>query len=108
MKGWHGYDTRQEVGDFDLTLLPKNEKLSFKVGYSPTRYHGPAYTTWHYGGDDFVLLSENRSRSHELRAGADWKLGPVDFSLTQGFRRFRDDTSIDNHYLNLGVNPTTA
>jgi hypothetical protein len=107
-KGWHGYDTRQEVGDFDLTLLPKNEKLSFKVGYSPTRYNGPAFTSWHYGGDDFVLLSENRSRSHELRVGADWKLGPVDFSLTQGFRRFRDDTSIDNHYLNLGVNPTTA
>ena len=106
--GWHGFDTRQEVGDFDLTLLPKNEKISFKLGYTPTRYHGPAFTSWHYGGDDFVLLSQARSRSHELRAGVDWKLGPVDFSLLQGHRRFRDDTSIDNQYLNLGVNPTAT
>jgi hypothetical protein len=106
--GWHSSDTRQEVGDFDLTLLPKNEKLSFKVGYSPTRYHGPAFTSWHYGGDDFVLLSQAKSRSHEFRVGADWKLGPVDFSLLQGYRRFRDDTSVDNNYLNLGANPTTA
>ncbi|HEX7312823.1 MAG TPA: hypothetical protein VF297_02825 [Pyrinomonadaceae bacterium] len=106
--GQHGYNTRQEVGDFDLTILPKNEKLSFKIGYSPTRYNGPVFTTWHYGGDDFMFLSEAKSRSHEVRVGADWKLGPFDFSLTQGFRRFRDDTSIDNHYLNLGVNLSTA
>src|SRR5215204_920197 len=33
--GWHSFDTRQEVGDFDLTLLPKNERVSFRVGYSP-------------------------------------------------------------------------
>jgi hypothetical protein len=106
--GWHGYDTRQEVGDFDLTLLPKNEKLRFRLGYSPTRYNGPALTSWHYGGDDFVLMSQSKSRSHEFRVGADWKLGPLDFSLLQGFRRFRDESSIDNHYLNLGANPTTA
>jgi hypothetical protein len=106
--GWHSFNTRQEVGDFDLTLLPKNERLSVKLGYTPTRYHGPAFTSWHYGGDDFVLFSQAQSRSHEFRAGVDWKLGPVDFSLLQGHRRFRDDTSIDNQYLNLGVNPTTA
>jgi hypothetical protein len=106
--GWHNSDTRQEVGDFNLTLLPKNEKLSFKLGYSPTRYHGPAFTSWHYGGDDFVQFSQAKSRSHEFRVGADWKLGPVDFSLLQGFRRFRDESSIDNQYLNLGANPTTT
>ena len=107
-RGWHGSDTRQEVGDFDLTLLPKNERLSFRLGYSPTRYSGPAFTSWHYGGDDFVVLSNNRSRSNEFRVGADWKLGPVDFSLLQGFRRFRDETTLDNNSLNLGANPTTA
>ncbi len=106
--GWHGYDTRQEVGDFDLTLLPKNEKMRFRLGYSPTRYDGPALTSWHYGGDDFILMSQSKSRSKEFRVGADWKLGPLDFSLLQGFRRFRDESSIENNYLNLGVNPTTA
>src|SRR5215210_1426721 len=33
-KGWHGSNTEQQVGDFDLTLLPKNERLSFRLGYS--------------------------------------------------------------------------
>lgn len=106
--GQHGYDTRQGVGDFDLTLLPKNERLSFRAGYSPTRYSGPVFTTWHYGGDDFMLLSQAKTRSDEFRAGADWKLGPLDFSLLQGFRRFRDETSIDNRAVNLGVNPTAS
>ncbi|HYY98261.1 MAG TPA: hypothetical protein VE642_06695, partial [Pyrinomonadaceae bacterium] len=107
-KGWHGSNTRQEVGDFDLTLLPKNERISFRLGYSPTRYSGPVFTSWHYGGDDFVLLSEARSRSDEFRVGADWKLAGIDFSLLQGFRRFRDETTWDNNSLNLGANPTTA
>ena len=106
--GQHDFDMRQEVGDFDLTLLPKNDRISFKVGYSPTRYHGPAYTTWHYGGDDFVFLSRAKSRSHEFRVGADWKLAGIDFSLLQGFRRFRDESTIDGDGVNLGVNPTAS
>ena len=103
--GQHGMDTRNDVGDFDLTLLPKNEKLKINFGYSPTRINGPAYTTWHFGGDDFLLLSRLKSRSHDFRVGADWKLGPIDFSFLQGFRRFKDDTTIDNDGLNLGMNP---
>src|SRR5687768_830063 len=106
--GWHNYNTRQEVGDFDLTLLPKNERISFKLGYSPTRYNGPAFTSWHYGGDDFVQLSNADSRSHEFRAGADWSLAGVAFSLLQGFRRFRDDTTVDDRFLNLGANPAAS
>src|SRR5437588_98734 len=100
--GEHGYDTRQQLGDFDLTILPKNEKIRFNVGFSPERYSGPAFTTYHVGGDDFMLLSNLRSRSNDFRVGADWKLGPVNFSLLQGFRRFREDSSVANNYLNLG------
>src|SRR5918911_1671329 len=70
--GVHGFNTRQQVGDFDLTLLPKNERFRFNVGYSPFRYSGPAYTTWHYGGDDFVFVSNLKSRSNDFRVGADW------------------------------------
>src|SRR5215203_1087282 len=106
--GWHNTNADQQVGDFDLTLLPKNERLSFRLGYSPTRYSGPAFTSWHYGGDDFAILANAKSRSHEFRVGADWKLGPLDFSLLQGFRRFRDESTFDNNSLNLGANPTTA
>jgi len=98
--GEHGFDTRQQLGDFDLTLLPKNERIRFNVGFSPERYNGPAFTNYHIGGDDFLLLSELRSRANDFRFGADGKVGPIDFSFMQGFRRFRDDTFID-----LGLNP---
>lgn len=98
--GEHGYDTRVHLGDFDLTLLPKNERIRFNVGYSPERYSGPAFTNYHSGGNEFMLLSELRSRANDFRVGADGKLGPLNFSFLQGFRRFRDDSVID-----LGVTP---
>lgn len=98
--GEHGYNTRTQMGDFDLTLLPKHEKIRFNIGFSPERYHGPAFTNYHYAGGEFNVLSNLRSRSNDFRVGADGKLGPVDFSFLQGFRRFRDDSSI-----NLGATP---
>jgi hypothetical protein len=98
--GSQGYNTRTELGDFDLTILPKNERVRFNVGYSPERYSGPAFTTYHIGGNEFVLLSELRSRANDFRVGADGKIGSIDFSFLQGFRRFRDDSSI-----NLGPTP---
>jgi hypothetical protein len=107
--GEHGFDTKQNLGDFDLTLLPKNELIRFNVGYSPERYSGPAFTNYHVGGNDFSLLSEMRSRADDYRVGADGKLGPIDYSFLQGFRRFRDDTFIDSGANpGINVNPTTA
>ncbi len=103
--GYHGYDTRTEIGDFDLTILPKNETIRFNVGYSPERYNGPAFTTYHYAGNEFLLLSQLKSRANDFRVGADGKLGPIDFSFLQGFRRFRDDSSID---LGRGINANPA
>ncbi|HEU4711756.1 MAG TPA: hypothetical protein VFS76_09335 [Pyrinomonadaceae bacterium] len=98
--GEHGHDTRIQVGDFDLTLLPKNERIRFNIGYSPERYSGPAFINYHVGGNEFMTLQQIDSRANDFRVGADGRLGPVNFSFLQGFRRFRDDTSI-----NLGVTP---
>jgi hypothetical protein len=98
--GEHGYNTRVKLGDFDLTLLPKNRWIRFNVGYSPERYSGPAFTNYHAGGNEFILLSQLKSRANDFRVGADGKLGPLNFSFLQGFRRFRDDSVID-----LGVTP---
>src|ERR1041385_5026041 len=67
--GAHGYNTRIKLGDFDLTLLPKNRWIRFSVGYSPERYSGPAFTTYHSGGNEFILLSEPRSRANDFRVG---------------------------------------
>jgi hypothetical protein len=109
LTGEHGFDTRQQLGDFDLTILPKNELVRFNVGFSPERYSGPAFTNYHVGGNDFMLLSELRSRANDFRFGADGKLGPIDYSFLQGFRRFRDDSFIDlGRTPGINVNPTTA
>jgi hypothetical protein len=107
--GEHGYDTRIHLGDFDLTILPKNERIRFNVGYSPERYSGPAFTSYHVGGNEFNLLQELRSRSDDFRVGADGRLGPVNFSFQQGWRRFRDDSTIDLGVTpGLNLNPTAA
>jgi hypothetical protein len=100
LTGEHGLDTRIHLGDFDLTLLPKNERIRFNIGYSPERYSGPAFTNYHAGGNEFNLLSEVKTRANDFRVGADGRVGPINFSFLQGFRRFRDDTTIAN-----GVNP---
>ena len=98
--GEHGYDTRVKLGDFDLTLLPKNERIRFNVGFSPERYSGPAFTNYHAGGNEFNFLTQLESRANDFRVGADGRLGPLNFSFLQGFRRFRDDSVVD-----LGVTP---
>jgi hypothetical protein len=109
VSGEHGYNTRVKLGDFDLTLLPKNRWIRFNVGYSPERYSGPAFTNYHVGGNEFVLLSELRSRANDFRVGADGKLGPLNFSVLQGFRRFRDDSVIDLGVTpGINLNPTAA
>ena len=95
LTGEHGYDTRMKVGDFDLTLLPKNRLIRFTVGYSPERSSGPAFTNYHLGGNEFNPLGEIRWRANDFRVGADGTVGPIDYSFLQGFRRFRDDSFID-------------
>ena len=107
--GEHGYDTRVKLGDLDLTLLPKNRNIRFNIGYSPERYSGPAFTNYHVGGNEFILLSQLKSRADDFRAGADGKFGPLNFSFLQGFRRFRDDSVIDLGVTpGINLNPTAA
>jgi hypothetical protein len=107
--GEHGYNTRTQLGDFDLTLLPKNRTIRFNVGYSPERYSGPAFTNYHFAGGEFNLLSQLRSRANDFRLGADGKVGPIDFSFLQGFRRFRDDSFISlGATAGINLNPTAA
>jgi hypothetical protein len=98
--GEHGYDTRMKVGDFDLTLLPKNRLIRFTLGYSPERSSGPASTNYHFGGNEFNPLSEIRWHANDFRVGADGTVGPLDYSFLQGFRRFRDDS-----FISLGPTP---
>jgi hypothetical protein len=107
--GEHNFDTRVNLGDFDLTILPKDPRIRFNLGYSPERYSGPAFTNYHAGGNEFMMLSQLRSRANDFRVGADGKVGPINFSFLQGFRRFRDDSFIDLGLTpGINLNPTAA
>jgi hypothetical protein len=106
--GLHSYNTRTEFGDFDLTILPKNETIRFIVGYSPERYSGPFFSTYHFGGNEFQLLTNAKSRANDFRVGAEGKVGPIDLSFVQGFRRFRDDSFVDATPAFINPNPAVA
>ena len=106
--GLHSYNTKTELGDFDLTILPKNDKIRFNIGFSPERFNGPFFSTYHLGGNEFQLLTNLRSRSNDFRFGAEGKLGPFDFAFMQGFRRFRDDNFIDATPAFLNPNPVNT
>lgn len=107
--GEHGYNTRIHLGDFDFTIFPKNERIRFNIGYSPERFRGPAFTNYHAGGNEFMLLSEVRSHANDFRIGADGKAGPINFSFLQGFRRFREDTTIHlGATTGINLNPAAA
>jgi hypothetical protein len=93
--GEHGYDTKTQLGDFDLTLLPKDRRFHFTVGYSPERYSGPAFTNYHLGGNDFNYPQNLKSRADDYRIGADARVAGIDLTFLQGFRRFRDDSFVD-------------
>ena len=105
--GYHGYNTRTQFGDFDLTILPKNETIRFTVGYSPERYSGPYFSTYHIGSNEFQLFSHARTRANDFRVGADGRVGPIDWTFLQGFRRFRDDSFVDNAAF-INANPAAA
>lgn len=106
--GEHGTNTRMQLGDFDLTILPKDERIRFNIGYSPERLSGPAFSNYHVGGNEFILLNNVNSRANDFRLGADGKVGPVDFSFMQGFRRFRDDSFVNTTPTAINVNPAAA
>ncbi|MCM3904916.1 MAG: hypothetical protein ND866_24735, partial [Pyrinomonadaceae bacterium] len=107
--GEHGTDTRMHLGDFDLTLLPKNERIRFTFGYSPERYGGPGFTNYHAGGNEFNFPSQIKSRANDFRVGVDGKVGSVALSFLQGFRRFHDSGTINvGLFPGINLNPTAA
>lgn len=107
--GEHGHNTRMQMGDFDLTILPKDERIRFNIGYSPERLNGPAFTNYHAGGNEFNFLSQLNSRARDFRIGADGKIGPIGFSFLQGFRIFSDDSSIHlGPTPGINLNPAAA
>jgi hypothetical protein len=90
--GEHGYNTQTKLGDFDLTLLPKNRSL-VQCGLFTGRYSGPARTI--ISAAAILTIPESPVAGQRLPLRADGQLGPIDYTFSRGFRRFRDDTFND-------------
>src|SRR5262249_36657664 len=104
--GLHGYNTRTEFGDFDLTLLPKDKWIRFTIGYSPEHYSGPYFSNYHSGGNEFQTLVDSRTRANDWRLGAEGTIGNVDWSVLHGVRWYKDDSVINAVPAFINPNPT--
>ncbi|MEP6900484.1 MAG: hypothetical protein ABJA66_01970 [Actinomycetota bacterium] len=102
----HTQNTRNNMGDFDLTVFPQSEKLRLNFGYSYDRYAGPGGWTVRAYSDEFPIVSNNDTRTNDFRAGVEGKLLGFNLGLTQGYRYFRDDTNYLLTAPNVGNNPT--
>ncbi len=103
--GQHTSNTRHNFSDFDLTVLPENNKLRFYLGYSRDTREGPGTSTARYSGDEYQIDSDTEARANDFRAGVDAKLLGFDLSLFQGARYFHDNSSYTVTQTNQGNNP---
>jgi hypothetical protein len=99
--GQHTSNTEYRQGDFNLTILPQNEKLRFNLGYSLDRNSGPSVSTMRFNGDEYPAAVPLRMAADEYRVGVDAKLWVFDLSFMQGWRYFKED----NQYLVTVPNP---
>ncbi len=106
--GQHTQNTKHQFGDFDLTMLPDNERVRFNFGYSRDTRRGPGLTSARFSGDEFGIDVNYETRANDFRAGVDAKVLGFDVSFLQGARYFKDNTSIFETVTNQGNNPTNT
>ncbi|HQU83785.1 MAG TPA: hypothetical protein PKY59_11695 [Pyrinomonadaceae bacterium] len=106
--GEHTRNTKHNFGDFDLTLLPQNEKFRVNLGMSFDRNNGPGLWTVRAYSDEFAVNNDYDTKSNDFRIGVDTKLLGFNLSLTQGFRFFKDNSNYNITVPNAGNNPTNT
>lgn len=102
--GQHTSNTRHNFSDFDFTGLPENRNVKFYLGYSRDTRQGPGTTSARFSGDEYLINSNSDTRANNFRAGIDFRLLGFDFSLLQGARYFKDNSSYTVTLTNQGNN----
>ena len=112
----HRFDTRRNLGDFDLTLFPDSEKLRMRFGYSYNRNEGPGMynmrwpafsssTGSNIRGEEYNVLTKWGSNSDDLRMGVEGKLLGFNMGVNYGYRQFHDGTTFYIPTTNVGNDP---
>lgn len=106
--GQHTSDTKNTMGDFDLAILPQDEKIRFNIGYSFSDYTGPGVYTIRAYSDEFPVTNTTNNKSDDFRLGAEGKLFGFNWGVTQGFRLFKDRSSYSITAFSPGNNPANT
>ncbi len=111
----HQFNTRHYLGDFDLTLLPDNEKLRVRMGYGFNDTNGPGFYTIRWPqftglttttrGDEFMVNTNTKNRSDDIRLGAEGQLAGFNWGLNWGHRQFTDKQKFFVDRFNAGNSP---
>ena len=86
--GQHTYNRTRNIYDATLELFP-GKIVSPILQYTRNTYNGPGTTTYHVGGNEFLLNQQVNSRDEVYRLGLAFQYGPVPGGVTQGWRYFR-------------------
>ncbi|HCA58212.1 MAG TPA: hypothetical protein DEP46_09540, partial [Blastocatellia bacterium] len=93
LRNLHNSDRRRNFGDLDLTLLPQNPNIRFRVGYSFNFADGTGSTSTRISrGDVFPVFQDVDYTANDFRVGADGKVLGFNLSGTYGYRSFKDRT----------------
>lgn len=89
---YHNYDTRRNFGDFDLTVLPENQSIRFRVGGSYNLQSG-TFTYTSRSSDAFPVTAFAGAKAYDFRLGADGRFLGFNLSGTYGLRSFKNRTN---------------
>ena len=70
----HYYNTRRNLENFGLTLLP-DSKIRFRLGYNHNTNSGPSFNTIHQGTEQF-LFQNISTGMNQYRLGVDFRFLP--------------------------------
>jgi len=92
--GQHTWDRQRKMIDADFEFRKWSAITPF-AGFSWNRYSGPGTTTYHVGQDEFLLDQSLSNRDQEFRAGFGFNYKNFFGQVTQGWRNFRENETLN-------------
>jgi len=85
--GQQTWNRTRNIYDATLELLP-GKIVTPLLGYTRNVYQGPGTTTYHLGGNEFLLNEQVQSIDQLYRIGLGFNYGAVQAGFTQGWRMY--------------------
>ena len=85
--GQQTWNRTRNIYDATLELLP-GKMITPLLGYTRNVYQGPGTTTYHVGGNEFLLNEQVQSVDQLYRVGLGFHYGAVQAGFTQGWRMY--------------------